>query len=59
MPQNLETICAHNAPGQVSIPGEKTPCRKCGCLLEPEARGVNSSNQVAPQGVLAEYPGER
>lgn len=66
------TTCSHNAPGQpiVAAAGRATLCRQCGAVLEPEARGVNAANQVAPVavnptrvpaatsvGILAQYPG--
>lgn len=58
MSQNLKTICAHNAEGQVLVPGQPVPCRKCGCMIEPEPQAVNASNNVSREAVAAGYPGE-
>jgi hypothetical protein len=62
MPQNLATICPHDAEEQVRVPGMITKCRKCGAPLEPEARAVaqkpTAAPNISPAGIAAGYPGE-
>jgi hypothetical protein len=56
MSQNVATICAHNAEAQPLVPGRPVPCRKCGCMIEPEQ--VNAENKTTPGAIRAGYPGE-
>ncbi len=67
MPQNVATICGHNAPTQPYVVKRATRCRQCGALLEPEANAIGpgvgteaspyTGQAVSPAGVLAAYPG--
>ena len=62
MPQNLATICPHNAPNQKYVPGRPTRCLQCGAELEPEVRAVaqepTAAPNISPAGIVAGYPGE-
>lgn len=59
MAQNLRTICAHNAEGQVRVAGHETLCRKCGARIEPEPQGVNANGVISTEAIAAGYPGEQ
>lgn len=58
MSQYVKTICAHNAEGQTRVAGRATPCRKCGCLIEPEPQAVNANGVISTEAIAAGYPGE-
>lgn len=60
MAQTSRTSCAHNAMGQVLVPGVSIACRKCGAQIRPTPRAVNAGGQlvVSEAQVDALYPGD-
>jgi hypothetical protein len=60
MAQASPTTCAHNAPGQVLVPGRPIACLECGAQIQPTPRAVNSGGQLiaGEKQVNATYPAD-
>lgn len=60
MAQTSRTSCAHNAMGQVLVPGVSVACRKCGAQIRPTPRAVNAGGQLVASEtqVDALYPAD-